>query len=191
MKRFSNILKQLNTLLIQEFPSFLLIVLYITLPASFYSSYSIYRLIIVMLVFVMPQAFLPAIILTWLSSKKSWLKWSIFTLINFFSFIEIVCLFNQETRFTSSLAILIMQSNVKESSEFILTAWPSITKAFGVLAAIILLYISFEYLWQHKISKLIINWLSQKRIANILMGGGDNCIDDLFSYHHNCKNKAI
>lgn len=124
----------------RQLPLFLMVVSYSILPALFDES----PVSIGQLLFLLRQVILPAVILCVLGNYKKWIWWIIFTVINLLFFIELGCFISQHIRLNSVIAILILQSNKVEATEFLSSDYENILKAIvgGVILVLSLVFIN-------------------------------------------------
>lgn len=68
---------------------------------------------------IFPQPFIYAVFLTLIAGIKNWLKYIIVFLALLSLWIELSCFFCQGSRFTSQILIILLQSNLSESQEYV------------------------------------------------------------------------
>ncbi len=144
LRKILNFLSGITRMVWFQLPMFVMLVVFMTAPTYFsgYYSYKTY------LIFVLPQVILPALSLCWLASLKRWLWWSVFVLADLLFLVELGCLFSQHTRFNSVIAVLFMQTNTAEATEFINFAIEPISKALAANVAIAGFFALLDYAWR-------------------------------------------
>ncbi|MDE7426921.1 MAG: phosphoethanolamine transferase [Muribaculaceae bacterium] len=126
-----------------ELPLFVILVAFSVLPAYFNEFY-----LNSFLSFMLPQTILVSLLICWVASQRRWLWYTVFGVANLIFFVELGCYFCQESRFNSAIAVLMLQTNVQESKEFIEFAMIPIAKAALCSVIIVLLLLFWSYYWR-------------------------------------------
>ena len=145
-RKILNFLSRTTRLVVNELPLFVMLMIYSTIPTYFDGPY-IYK---TYLMLVVPQCILPTLILCLLASWKRLMWWLVFITANMMFTLELGCYFSQHCRLNSCIAILIMQSNLSESVEFLESTLPQVLKAVATGLAIAVAILVWNYIWKRK-----------------------------------------
>ena len=160
-------LQRVCRLVWDQLPMFVMLVAFMSVPASF-DGFELGD----MLKSVLPQSILISLLVCWLASRKRWLWYTVFVIANLLFFVELGCLFCQHTRFKSVIAILILQSNLAESKEFIGFAMVPIAKAAVCSAATVIFFLLWNFVWKRGYAVKIGKTLRlDNRVVVCLVGG--------------------
>ena len=141
-----NFFSRITRLVVNELPLFVMLMIYSTIPTYFDGPY-IYK---TFLIVVVPQCILPTLILCLLASWKRPMWWLVFIIANIMFTLELGCYFSQYCRLNSCIAILIMQSNLSESAEFLESSLPQVLKAAAAGLAVAAAFLAWNYVWKRK-----------------------------------------
>lgn len=143
-----------------QLPLFVMLIVFSCVPACFGGDFFIRILV--------TQALLGALLLSLLASLKRWVWWLIFAIANLIFFVELSCYFSQHTRLNSVVSVLILQTNVDESKEFIGLFCLPILKALVLSVGISLFFAGWDYLWKKGWAEKTYN---VARLGNMYFGG--------------------
>lgn len=136
-------LQRVCRLVWREFPLFVMLVAFTSVPAlfggvdigGFFKS-------------ALPQTIPVCLLLCWIAVWKRWLWVAVFVMANLIFFVELGCYFCQHTRFNSVIAILMLQTNIMESREFIGFAMVPIVKAAICSVALVIFFLLWNFVWK-------------------------------------------
>lgn len=154
-------LRGICQLVCSQLPLFVMLVAFMVIPAYFNGFY-----LSSFLSFLLPQTILASLLLCWIGAQKRWLWCSIFIIANLFFFVELGCYFCQQSRFNSAIAVLMLQTNIQESKEFIDFAIVPIAKAALCSAVTVVFFICWNFYWGHGWRIRVVNRL---RLNNTLL----------------------
>lgn len=143
-----------------QLPLFVMLIVFSCVPACFGGDFFIRILV--------TQAILGTLLLSLLASLKRWVWWLIFTIASFIFFVELSCYFCQHTRLNSAISVLILQTNVDESKEFIGLFCIPILKALVLSVGISSFFAGWDYLWKKGWAEKI---YSVTGLGNMYLGG--------------------
>lgn len=147
---FDNIAK----IWLKQLPLFIMVVIYTTAPAFFTGWHNPKIDMFILL----PQVVLPSMLLCIVASWRRWSWWLVFIFANLLWLIEMGCYFCQHQRMWSYLALIIAQSNPRESGEYLSFMYENILKALLTVVASASVFYMFDRYWRMK-SKYIIQKL--------------------------------
>lgn len=144
--RIKSFFENIAKIWLQQLPLFIMLVIYTTVPVFFSGAFSYKTYLLI----VLPQVILPSMLLCVVASWRRWSWWIVFVFANLLWLIEMGCYFCQHQRMWSYIALLIAQSNSRETGEFISVMYADMIKAFiamNVSAGVI--YV-FDHWWRKK-----------------------------------------
>lgn len=144
---FENIAK----IWLQQLPMFIMLVIYTTAPAFFLGWHNS----MIDMFILLPQVVLPSMLLCIVASWRRWSWWFVFIFANFLWLIEMGCYFCQHQRMWSYLALIIAQSNPRESGEYLSFMYENILEAFLAVAVSASVFYIFDRYWRMKSEDII------------------------------------
>lgn len=108
-----------------------------------------------LITYTLPQSVIFGVVFALLANLRKWIWWTIYSLCSLIMLLEFGAFFTQSSRITSSLAIIIAQSNVGESSEFLSAFYKPVLTSLAIAVAIAFAVIIFDKLWQKRWFKSI------------------------------------
>ena len=89
-----------------------------------------------LITYTLPQSVIFGVVFALLANLRKWIWWTIYSLCSLIMLLEFGAFFTQSSRITSSLAIIIAQSNVGESSEFLSAFYKPVLTSLAIAVAI-------------------------------------------------------
>lgn len=175
-------------------PLFILLCLYMTIPA-YYEPLCNYVNIFSVIIVAFTQTFVFSAVLVRIAAQRKWLYWLVLTSASLFFFGETVSVFIQQSRFTTRIMYFVLQTNPREVSEFLQDAKSvkALIYSSAVLASILALYWLTCRMWARKRSSIVMRLslplkaifligLSLLSIANIVYV--NQFYSDVWDRHH-------
>lgn len=150
IKMFRSLLQEVSELIFSQLPLFVMLVVFMIAPTFF--SYNNWGLSLFK--YVLPQTILPALIFCWIASIKRWCRITIFVVFNLFFLIELLCFFCNHSRLNGPVCLLLLQTNIRESVDFICLSFLSILKAATLWAGIAGAFLLIIHYWDNSSAKI-------------------------------------
>lgn len=103
-----------------------------------------------LITYTLPQSVIFGVVFALLANLRKWIWWTIYSLCSLIMLLEFGAFFTQSSRITSSLAIIIAQSNVGESSEFLSAFYKPVLTAVAISVMIAVAVIIFDKVWRRR-----------------------------------------